>query len=503
MPLSSVCQPKNGDQNHQAQKRRKSGTPSNSANKRMKQDEEDSSCSCTDDIMMMSESPPADNTHQPRSNFGALNNGFNRNSTNLAHSKPGSVKKLVIKNLKEKPRLPDDYQQKTWAKLKDAVIAIHTRQPFNSTQEALYQDVENMCCHKMSSGLYSELKTVCEDYIKSNVDQFLAELDRQQFLKLMDQHWRIQCEQMTNIRSIFLVLDRSYVLQNTSIPSLWDMGLDLFRLHIISNPVVKKRTIEGILHVIERERNGEAVDRQLLKSLLRMLCDLQIYQDIFENQFLIATNQLYAAEGQRLITQLEVPEYIAHVDKRLKEETERLLLYLDHSTRKPLILCLECELIEKHLSTLLQKGLDLMLEQNRVDDLALFYELLCKTRDGPKELCAAFSAYIKKTGRIFVINHDNNPEKDKDMVQQLLDFKDKIDNIILMCFGKNEKFVNVMKESFENFINQRQNKPAEVIAKYVDSKLRAGNKESTEEELERLLDKIMVLFRFIHGKQQF
>ena len=36
-------------------------------------------------------------------------------------------------------------------------------------------------------------------------------------------------------------------------------------------------------------------------------------------------------------------------------------------------------------------------------------------------------------------------------------------------------------------------------AKYVDNKLRAGNKEATEEELERLLDRIMVLFRFIHG----
>jgi cullin 4 len=39
-----------------------------------------------------------------------------------------------------------------------------------------------------------------------------------------------------------------------------------------------------------------------------------------------------------------------------------------------------------------------------------------------------------------------------------------------------------------------------ISAKFVDSKLRAGNKEATEEELEKLLDKIMVLFRFIHGK---
>jgi len=42
-----------------------------------------------------------------------------------------------------------------------------------------------------------------------------------------------------------------------------------------------------------------------------------------------------------------------------------------------------------------------------------------------------------------------------------------------------------------------------ISAKFVDCKLRAGNKEATEEELERLLDKIMVLFRFIHGKDVF
>jgi len=50
----------------------------------------------------------------------------------------------------------------------------------------------------------------------------------------------------------------------------------MFRIHIVTNSVVQSRTISGILELIERERNGEAVDRQLLKSLLRMLCDLQV-----------------------------------------------------------------------------------------------------------------------------------------------------------------------------------------------------------------------------------
>ena len=37
----------------------------------------------------------------------------------------------------------------------------------------------------------------------------------------------------------------------------------------------------------------------------------------------------------------------------------------------------------------------------------------------------------------------------------------------------------------------------------MDSKLRAGNKEATDEELEKMLDKIMIIFRFIYGKDVF
>ena len=36
-------------------------------------------------------------------------------------------------------------------------------------------------------------------------------------------------------------------------------------------------------------------------------------------------------------------------------------------------------------------------------------------------------------------------------------------------------------------------------AKYVDSQLKSGNKEWSDEELDKLLDRVMVLFRYIHG----
>lgn len=76
-----------------------------------------------------------------------------------------------------------------------------------------------------------------------------------------------------------------------------------------------------------------------------------------------------------------------------------------------------------------------------------------------------YSEYLlfpQKKGRTIVID----PEKDKSMVQDLLDFKDKLDNIVHRCFDHNDKYINSLREAFEFFVNQRSNKPAELIGNY-------------------------------------
>ncbi|KAI4830638.1 hypothetical protein KUCAC02_002256 [Chaenocephalus aceratus] len=451
----------------------------------------------------------AEDTRQDkRASFSALTehntNGMARSSA-VASSKSGASKKLVIKNFKDRPKLAENYTEDTWLKLRDAVGAIQNSTSIKYNLEELYQAVENLCSYKVSPTLYKQLRQVCEDHVQAQIKQFFLNmeltesLDNLSFLKRMNRCWQDHCRQTIMIRSIFLFLDRTYVLQNSLLPSIWDTGLELFRTHIVSDSGVQKRTVDGILEQIELERNGETVDRSLIRSLLGMLSDLQVYKDSFEERFLIETNRLYAAEGQRLMQQRDVPEYLHHVARRLEEENDRIMSYLDQSTQKPLISCVEKQLLGEHMTAMLQKGLSTMLDGNRVTELCLLYQLFSKVKGGLPTLLQFWRDYIKSFGGEIVCT----PEKDKDMVQDLLDFKDKMDNVAQNCFARNEGFINAMKEAFETFINKRPNKPAELIAKYVDSKLRAGNKEATEEELERILDKIMIIFRFIHGKDVF
>jgi cullin-4 len=56
---------------------------------------------------------------------------------------------------------------------------------------------------------------------------------------------------------------------------------------------------------------------------------------------LAATEKMYAAEGQRLVNERDVPEYLVHVEKRIKEENERLVHYLDQSSKWQLIYTVE------------------------------------------------------------------------------------------------------------------------------------------------------------------
>lgn len=91
------------------------------------------------------------NAEEKLSNFSLLaadTNGGVKVSSSM--SKPGApTKKLVIKNFRSKPGLPQDYQETTWSKLREAVVAIQTSKAIAYSLEQLYQAVENMCSHKV------------------------------------------------------------------------------------------------------------------------------------------------------------------------------------------------------------------------------------------------------------------------------------------------------------------------------------------------------------------
>ncbi|GFR43674.1 hypothetical protein Agub_g4782, partial [Astrephomene gubernaculifera] len=381
------------------------------------------------------------------------------------------TKKLVIKPLKVKPELPANFEEATWSKLRDCIDAVHCKRPVACSLEELYTAVQDMCMHKMADKLYNRLQQECDTHIRAHVGSLsdCLSLDSLPFLDRVSAVWGDHCSCMLLTRQIFLYLDRTYVLQLAGgaapVKSIFDMGLALFRGHLATRPEIKQRTVEGLLELVARERGGEAVNRALLKGLLRMMSALGIYAEAFHEPFMKASTQFYRSEGERLMTELDVPAYLKHCETRLSEEYERCSEYLDASSRRPLISAVEGELLGRHTGPLLERGLGPLLEGHRVAELGRLHALLGRVGAG-EALRAAFREHVRAAGLALV----KDEEKDKEMVERLLELKARLDQVVAEAFGRSEAFAATLKDAFEYFINQRANKPAELIAKFIDAR---------------------------------
>ncbi|KAG0300704.1 Cullin-4, partial [Dissophora globulifera] len=409
------------------------------------------------------------------------------------------VKKLVIKNFTVTPQLPKDYELERWKVLQQAVWAIQQSKPVTSSLEELYKTCENLCHQKYGDTLYKNLSSEIERHVHTVVEGLLAnEADQDTFLEAVHAAWTDHCRQLIMIRSIFLYLDRTFVLQTLGVSSIWEMGLDLWRRLVMNQSEIRAKVLEGILHLIDKDREGDAISQPLVLSLLRMLTDIQMYTLVFEAPFLQASRLYYHVQGETNVHQFTVPEYLRYAQQRLLEETTRFEGYLNKSTRRGLISAVEGELLERWTDMLLQKGFDSVMLGHNLPDLKLWYDLLTRV-NGLEKLSAHFGNYVKKTGKALVVD----PARDESMVEDLLKFKHEVDEVVSKCFVNSDLFLNVLKECFESFVNTRQNKPAELVAKYLDLRLRSGNKELSDEELESTLDRVLILFRYIQGKDVF
>ncbi|GJQ15438.1 hypothetical protein GpartN1_g7229.t1 [Galdieria partita] len=411
-----------------------------------------------------------------------------------------SSTKLVIRPLSSAPAVSKNFAEEVWTDyLKQAVKAIQNATKVTFSYEELYRKVEDICLLKLGSFLFEKLQEEVEQHVAKQINYLQGySHEPETFLYGVNKVWEEHCNQMKLIRSIFLFLDRSFVLHNAPVRSLWDMGLKVFRKYLQQNSEVERKTVQSIIALVTAERNGESIPQDLVKDMVRMFTALEIYGESFEKAFLDASSEYYYSEGNVLLQQYDIYTYLKHVEIRLSEEVNRVIHYLDRTTKGPLIQLVENCLLESHTVEILDKGFHSMMEENRQEDLARLYRLLARVHQ-LDQLKKYLGIYTKNTGARII----QDPEKDNELVQLILDMKDKVDSIVCNCFGKNETFQYAVKESFESFVNMRQNKPAELIAKYIDQILRTGNKGYTEEELEGTLDKVLQFFRFIHGKDVF
>ncbi|KAI9499099.1 cullin 4 [Zychaea mexicana] len=411
-----------------------------------------------------------------------------------------SDKKLIVYNLKvERPPLPDQFEEDAWTKLKQAIHAIQSHTKPTESLEVLYQLCENLCQYNLGEKLCDQFYAECSSYVKQEFAKLENDTteDGRTYLKSVDVWWRTYCDQLSQIRAIFLYLDRTTAASLYG--SLWNLGMIMFGEVYQDCQKVRQRVIENALDLVRCERDGKDADSPLLQSVLHMLIDLKRYHRDFEPRLLEESKNYYDAEGNRLVQEMDMSMYLEHVAYRIHQEVQHVNTkkLFDKSTKVPLNSIVEHELLTKRSKCILDKCFTSFMQNNSEEDLSLLYRLLRKVNS--LDTCVKFFGdYVKKEG---VSMLKKRGVSDKEVVPLISAFKRKTDIIMRHSFEGDERFFDARKEGFRYFINLREHRTARLLSAYTDHVMR--NSDKTEDKLEKGLEQAMAIFRLLHGKDYF
>lgn len=314
--------------------------------------------------------------------------------------------------------------------------------------------------------------------------------------------------------------------------------VDQFRRHVISQANVVERAVLGSCELISNRRKGsvDGDDLQLLTAAVKMFRSLDLYVSYYEPVYLKQAAEHYGEWSANTIVQGGLASYVKSCQDHLTRELQECVtLELDTQTRWTLQENLENVFITAHQSYLLDETEIIELfDRNALSYLTDLYTLLQRKSLAAK-LKSVFEKYIIDTGSDIIFDED----REQEMVIRLLEFKQNLDRIWEQAFFKHEELGHTLREAFENFINKTKrsnmtwgtdnSKPGEMIAKYVDTILKGGVKTilsapsatypnakitngddeadhsdvDEDVEIEKQLDNVLDLFRFVHGKAVF
>lgn len=405
--------------------------------------------------------------------------------------------------------MDEKYVNNIWTLLKNAIQEIQKKNNSGLSFEELYRNAYTMVLHKHGEKLYTGLRDVVTDHLVNKIREDVLTALNNNFLQTLNSAWNDHQTSMVMIRDILMYMDRVYVQQN-NVDNVYNLGLMIFREKVVRHPMIRDHLRSTLLEMVARERRGEVVDRGAVKNACQMLMVLGIdsravYEEDFERPFLEQSAEFYRSESQKFLGENSASVYIKKVEARINEEAERATHYLDSTTEEPIVRVLEEELISKHMKTIVEmenSGVVHMLKNNKTDDLACMYKLFIRVINGLKTMCDCISVYLREQGKAIVSEEGEDGKNAILYIQSMLDLKDRFDHFLHESFSDDKQFKQMISKDFEYFINLNPKSP-EYLSLFIDEKLKKGVKGMTEQEIETVLDKSMVLFRFLQEKDVF
>ncbi|KAG0575693.1 hypothetical protein M758_5G025700 [Ceratodon purpureus] len=419
------------------------------------------------------------------------------------------------------------FMQKGITKLKNLLEGVPEQQFSSEEYMLLYTTIYNMCTQKppqdYSQQLYDRYRESFEEYINSKVLPALREKHEEFMLKELVKRWDNHKIMVRWLSRFFNYLDR-YFIARRSLPALSEVGLMTFRDLVYAE--MKVNVKDAVIALVDREREGEQIDRALLKNVLGIFVEIGMgnmdaYETDFETFMLQDTAAYYSRKAASWIEEDSCPDYMLKAEECLRREKERVGHYLHASSEQKLLEKVQHELLTQYETQLLEKehsGCHTLLRDDKVDDLSRMYRLFFRIPKGLEPVAAIFRQHVTDEGTALVKQAEdaasNKKAEKKDtvgvqeqaFVRKVIELHDKYLQYVSECFVNHSLFHKALKEAFEVFCNKgvAGSTSAELLATFCDNLLKKGGSEKlSDEAIEDTLEKVVKLLAYISDKDLF
>ena len=319
------------------------------------------------------------------------------------------------------------------------------------------------------------------------------------------------------LKKFFTYLDRYYV-KHHSLPTLSQAGLKHFKTHIYDE--MKAESTSAILAKINEEREGEIIDKTLVKSIIELyeamgMGSLDAYTADFEGPYLDAAREYYVKKRDEWIVADSTPEYLIKAERALVEEKVRVGDYLNAASEGKILRVVEEELLEKVEMQLLEKegsGCRVLLANDKSEDLRRMFALFSRLDRGLNPMADIVEKFISSMGNEIIDKRRarlEGGEKDKNddpkFVKSLIALHEKYLGVIKTDFAGHSLFQKALKDAFVEIVNKNVGNftNAELMSSFCDRVLKSGGEKLSESEVEESLDRIVQLFSYLTDKDLF
>ncbi|OCL06578.1 Cullin-domain-containing protein [Glonium stellatum] len=459
--------------------------------------------------------------------------------------------------------------ENTWGIIASAFREIHTKNASKLSYEELYRHAYRIVLKKKGEDLYRRVRNFEHDWLSNEVRGTIHALltpgllansqsiggttanERrfagERFMKGLKQAWQDHQVCMSMLADVLMYMDRVYCADHRR-PSIYSAAMVLFRDDILrsdpsdhSDMDVLSILNHVILEQIRMERDGDVIDKHLIKDCIYMLEGLydseieaeeqRLYVTSFEEDFLASSREFYMAESELMLRESDAGAYCRHARRRIFEEQDRCRSTLSETTTLKIEKVVEDELIKNRIHELIEmeSGVRYMIDNDLLEELSLIYELNARVDNKKAELTRAIQKRVVEMGTdvnsaAIVASQaaqplSEGPDKGKapveknlnqqtiaaiKWVEDVLQLKDKFDKIWKVSFDSDQPLQTALTRSFADFINASSfPRSSEYISLFIDENMKKGIKGKTENEIDLVLEKAIILLRYVQDKDLF